>query len=202
MWSQRKKPSQPDPSASRARSARTRASPYSPKLGTLSANRMRPSSRATECRLLSPKVDELQVNALGAVPEARAKPQDTGVARGGAVEVGGHLLEEAADDGLVLEDLDRLAPGVEVVLLGGVYELVHDAAQLLGLGRGGLYAAVGYDLAGHRAEHRLAVLELAAELPAPPSVPHLDPRYPARSRTRAASSGSRPRSSSQGCGCS
>src|SRR3990170_1982966 len=130
MWSQRKKPSQPDSSASRASSARSRASPYSPKLGTLSANRMRPSSRATERRLLSPEVDELQVDVLGAVPEARAEPQDTGVARGAAVEVGCDVLEEAADDGLVLEDLDRLAPGVEVVLFGGVYVLLHDAAQL------------------------------------------------------------------------
>src|SRR5918997_2059250 len=114
MWSQTKNPSHPHSSASRASPARTRASPYSPKLGALSANRMRPSSRKTGCRLLSPEVDELQVDVLGAVPEARAELQDTGVPRGAAVEVGGNVLEEAADDGLVLEDLDRLPTRVEV----------------------------------------------------------------------------------------
>src|SRR3712207_8893209 len=49
--------------------------------------------------------------------------------------------------------------------------LFRSAAQLLGLRRRGLYAAVGYDLAGHRAEHRLAVLRLAPQLAAPLSVP-------------------------------
>src|SRR3712207_1226495 len=111
------------------------------------------------------------------------------------------LLEELTDYSLVFEDLDHLPTGCQVVLLGLVYEPVHDAADLLGLWRRGLDAAVYDNLARHRAEHGLAVLGVPAQLAAPLSVPHCL-RSPGCTRTRGASSGSRPRSSSRGCGCS
>src|SRR5215204_6003022 len=151
--------------------------------------------------LLRGVVDQLQVDGLGAVTEPGTELQDAGVARITVVELGGHVLEEAADDRLVLEDFDRLAPGCEVVLLGRVYELVDDAAELLGLRGRRLYPAVCDHLPRHRAEHEVAVLCLTAELPASFSVPHC-PRSPGNNRTPGAWSGSHRRSSCRGYGCS
>src|SRR5919199_547419 len=158
-------------------------------------------STSRRYRLLNGVVDQLQVDLLGSVPEAGTQLEDTGVARVAVVELGGHVLEELADDLLVLQDLYRLPASSQVVLLGRIYEPVHDAAQLLGLRRGGLYAAVLDKLAGHRAEQSFPVLGVPAQFAAPLSVPHC-PRSLKCSRTRGAWSGSRPRSSSRGCGCS
>src|SRR5215208_3916735 len=151
--------------------------------------------------LLRGVVDQLQVDGLGAVAEPGAQLQDTSVARVTVVELGGYILEEAADYRFVLEDLDRLAPGGEVVPFGRVDEFVHDAAKLLRLRGRRLYAAVCDHLPRHRAEHEVAVLCLTAELPASFSVPHC-PRSPGNNRTPGAWSGSHRRSSCRGYGCS
>src|SRR5215211_1527846 len=101
--------------------------------------------------LLRGVVDQLQVDGLGFVAEPGTELQDAGVARVTVVELGGHILEEAAHDRLVLENLDSLAPGSEVVLLGRVYELVDDPAELFRLRGRRLYAAVCDHLTRHRA---------------------------------------------------
>src|SRR5829696_199707 len=151
--------------------------------------------------LLRSVVDQLQVDGLGAVAESGTQLQDTGVARVTVVELGCDILEEAADYRFVLEYLDRLTPGGEVVLFGRVDKFVHDAAKRFRLRSRRLYTAVCDHLPRHRAEHEVAVLCLAAELPASFSVPHC-PRSPGNSRTPRAWSESHRRSSCQGYGCS
>src|ERR687897_2322418 len=76
------------------------------------------------------------------------------------------------DHGLILNDRERLASGMEASLLAEGYNPVHPAPELFGLGIGGLYLLFTQKRSHHIAHHRPAVARIAAQLSSRIKVSH------------------------------
>src|SRR5690606_3154533 len=100
------------------------------------------SSCSSGWRRSSSLGDELDQRFLGAVATPGGEAVDARVAAGTRGVLRRDLVHQLALD-LVVVDLARdEAPGVEVAAAGGGDELLHVRLEALGLGQGGLDAAV------------------------------------------------------------
>lgn len=80
------------------------------------------------------------------------------------LEADGDCVEQFVDHGLILNDGERLASGMEASLLAQGYNPVHPASKFFGLGIGSLYLLFTQKRSHHIAHHRPAVARISAEL--------------------------------------
>jgi hypothetical protein len=89
---------------------------------------------------------------------------DSSITAGAILEARGDRVEQLMDDGFVLNDRERLAPGMEATLFAKRNNAIHPASELFGLGIGGLYLLFPQQGSHHVAHHRPAVTRVAAKL--------------------------------------
>src|SRR5918993_5401468 len=89
---------------------------------------------------------------------------DSSITARAILEAAGDCIEQLMDHRLILNDRERLAPGMEASLLAKRYHTLHPASELFGLGIGGLYLLFTSNSSHNVAPHRPAVARIAAEL--------------------------------------
>jgi hypothetical protein len=89
---------------------------------------------------------------------------DSSIAARAILEPGGDCVEQLMDDCFILNDRERLAPGVEATLFAKRNNAIHPASELFCLRIGGLYLLFAQQGSHHVAHQRPAVTRVAAKL--------------------------------------
>src|SRR5262249_8171895 len=117
---------------------------------------------------------ELDQREGSGVAAARTELGDARIAAGPAAEARADVVEQLADDGAAADEGQRLAGGVQGVALAERDHALGPAAQLLGLGVGGLQVLVLQQRRDQIAEERAPVRAGSIELTAAFEVSHAD----------------------------
>src|SRR5918993_1043408 len=95
-----------------------------------------------------------------------ANLDDSSIPPGPILKPGGDCLEQLMDDALILNDGERLSPGMEASVFSQRNHMVCPSPELFGFRIGGLYLLFAQQGSHHIAHHRPAVTRITAELSA------------------------------------